>query len=900
MNNQWRLISQWGSLRDGDPADDAAAFHAGHLNDVLRLNAPPDNPLLVASATSGVWQPNESGGIAMPLSSSWPQLVLNCLAEGFYSPLHVYAAGDALWETDTTLPDPLFNWRMIPVQLDGEHPLKTGIIWRVIVVRQKGVLVLACDQGVFWAQIPPAGGIYAFKKATSLPGLRYSGLAEGTGGTVLAGAWGTDQVSHFGIFLGEWTPGAGVGDLVFKTVNYGPGIDPKKMLRIEIAACASDRDHLYAVCGGGGDLKPVLKDGKPDLDDFKDIKWAEEDFILVVMKSNNGGKDWNVTGSTVKSHNEPLFGDTNQDLAGSTQRGYNLCIGVSPLDPQRVAVGLGAFFFSEDGGTEWRLFTDDNPHLHTDVHSVYFDPTDPTKQTVYIGSDGGLARTGDWGQTFSSSSNRQLPNFQVRRFAASFQNSGLIGGSLQDNGNVYTPLYIAADPWKDLDGGDGRLMMFLRSGHLARHNNGLQGKNSAGVYVEFGNEPRAAEWDDAKRQFHDLQLFTDPPYSRGVIPLDGSADGLANTSEAREGDQDDNIIEVVNVPTGENDQSELMVAVAAETEAVFGLFEGSESHFHWQPLPTVLPHLPDKDADGNDKDYFATASASLDGNSIFVGMNNGKTFRLDAPTWEPGALKGIDAGVHQFLVLDGGVAFAVAGQKIYNLDGDTWKALPTGGPGELPGGAFYKAIEADRTTAPPTLFVATAAMVWSSADNGKTWSAMMAGLPVLPQCENVRFVTESSQANFLYLSTFGWSVFKRLLNAEDNVTQTVNIKGLMDIVDRVAVGEDIWAHPKFAITFTVGPFHPIDEQVRTEDDGDEIQVALKIRVEWQLDGSVVVKFAADLISKDEDNEVDDHREGSLTVASGLTQPQVIDLVTETADLFQSPDRAHIEFQVENV
>jgi len=60
----WQRVSNWGSLRDGDPNDSASAFHAGHLNDALRLDLPPFNPILVASDTSGVWIVSESGGIA--------------------------------------------------------------------------------------------------------------------------------------------------------------------------------------------------------------------------------------------------------------------------------------------------------------------------------------------------------------------------------------------------------------------------------------------------------------------------------------------------------------------------------------------------------------------------------------------------------------------------------------------------------------------------------------------------------------------------------------------------------------------------------------------------------------------------------------------------------------------
>ena len=90
----------------------------GHLNDVLRLNMPPYVPTLVASDTSGVWVANEQGGPALPLSTQWDATHSDCLAAGISSELRVYAAGDALSETDTTAPAPLFKWRKIPTQTD--------------------------------------------------------------------------------------------------------------------------------------------------------------------------------------------------------------------------------------------------------------------------------------------------------------------------------------------------------------------------------------------------------------------------------------------------------------------------------------------------------------------------------------------------------------------------------------------------------------------------------------------------------------------------------------------------------------------------------------------------------------------------------------------------------------
>lgn len=885
--SDWKLITNWGSLRSGNPDDKDAAFHAGHVNDVLRLNTPPIFPILVASDTSGVWLVNESGGVAMPLSTTWEDSPhLNCLSAGFYSDQHVYAAGDMLFETDTTSAFPLLKWRPIKVQTDGEHPLNPGEIYRVIVVRERRKIVLAADGGIFWANIPIAGGVYSFRKAPLLPGMRYSGLAEGEGNRVVAGAWGSDLNAHFGIFIGDWT--GPMGDLIFQRATITGSINQRQMLRTEIASCANNKLRLYAVCGGGGQLTPKLDDtGKPLTDSFGDVQWDGDDLIFRVLRSKDGGMKWEVAGNSIVGSSDRLF-NGNKDVIGHTQFGYNLCVGVSPFDPDLVAVGVGGFAISKDGAKTWQVFNDgSSPHLHADTHGVVFDQTDSARIRLYICSDGGLASTPDLGTSFSSGANRQLPNFQFFRFAASFQNSGLIGGSLQDNGDVYTMLYVNPDPWKDLDGGDGILMMFPQSGHLVRHNNTLATKDSTGTDVEYGSKTRMAEWDDAKRAFQDLKLLPNPPLSWGVIPVDATGDGLINKNQGN-----DNIIEVVDLPDWKNAGGQPMLAVAAEAETVYGLFSDGQGGFVWNQL-AIVPHEPDKDATGNELPYFATAVASRDGNAIVIGMNNGKIFRLDAPIWTVSeiTIAGSAKSLVRFSVIAPSKIFAIAGRKAFRYDGTNWKDVTPTGP--VPTSSLT-AITADRSNPMPKLFLASSSQIWESEDGGDSWSDLKGALPHRTQITDLRFVIESSGAEFLYLSTFGWSAFRRLLNF-DEVLKPITVTGHMDIVDRVAVGHDIWSHPSIANALNLGPLHPFEEAEYTEDDGDEVRVVLKLRFEWHIDFSVVVKYDATLIAMDEDNYVDDHQAGSFTVTFGTNKQQIIDLASD--ELW--PDRAHIEINVAN-
>src|SRR5215469_5068915 len=161
--NSWHPISNWGILRNGKVDDADAAWHAARASDVLRVGGVATGPLLTSSIESGVWVVDEAGGPAKSLSWQWPTPGVwearypdvSCLAQGIHSPEHVYAGGRALSETDTTHPNPLFNWRSIPLEDANKLPL--GRINRMVVIQELRKLVLACDKGVYWASIPTAG-----------------------------------------------------------------------------------------------------------------------------------------------------------------------------------------------------------------------------------------------------------------------------------------------------------------------------------------------------------------------------------------------------------------------------------------------------------------------------------------------------------------------------------------------------------------------------------------------------------------------------------------------------------------------------------------------------------------------------------------------------------------------
>jgi hypothetical protein len=894
--SSWKWATTWGILRNGKPDVTGSSFHAGHVSDAIRLDLPPSGPLLVASDTSGVWILNEGGGPAVALSwnwdKSWGQPAITCLSHGFFPPWHVYAAGASLWETDVTQPAPLLAWRRIPIADRDKKPFKVGIIHRVVVVSQRGVIVLAGDFGVFWAKIPSPGGVYVFQKATGLPGNRYSGLAEGPNTTVVAGAWGTDKKSHFGVFHGDWTGGG----LSFKPSAIPGGID-RQMLRVDIAAFPGMRFFMYAICADSSLMNPVVVKGVTQTDGFGDIQWqnpgttdpGDQDPILTVLQSSNGGVSWTPTLNTIIGKPDPLFPFTpgTKNWAGVGQGGYNVCVGVSPFDKQIVAVGMNNFFVSVNSGDTWQLFQPDDgiPDLHGDIHGLFFDQTDASR--LYVCSDGGVAMTPDLGSTWQSWGNRQFPNLQCFRFGASPHDSGVMAVSLQDNGNAYTSLYIDPIPWDGYDGGDGRVSMILDPGALVRTNNDADADGPGGTKIPVGQATRAAAWDGGSRTFHDIQMFPDPPLSAAVIPVDGTGRGLVT-----------NVMEPVAAPVFANGAGELLVGVGANGEQVLGLFARGDGTFHWQVLNTV-PHKPDINPDGTEKPYNVTAVGSLGGNAVFAGTNNGKVFRLDAPDWSITDLLAplASASVTRFAVPSADLVYLIAGATVFADDAAGWRTLPgkvigPGGLGVLPNTGNFTGIEVDRTINPATVYVASGAGVWKSDDTGVTWSDFNSGLPNAPQCQDLRIATEASGVTFLYVSTWGWSVL-RLPIGFNEILKPITVTGHMDLVDKVAFGKNPTANPPFGGARMLGPLHPM-EAMPFSGEVPEFRTDLNLKLQWKTDFSVDLTVVAQMTDKSDGN-TDATASGSHNIPLNTTENVVVEL--DSGEV--APDHATIDFDVTN-
>lgn len=188
---------------------------------------------------------------------------------------------------------------------------------------------------------------------------------------------------------------------------------------------------------------------------------------LDAFRSSNGGQDWtalNVTNRAPLNPNPDTCSSGNfappcTDVMGG-QAFYNQMILVDPTDPNRNTVYLGGQLFSvksSDGGATWRVIADwlaqfGQPYVHADYHAAAFSALGG-KKTLFFGSDGGLFVSTDGGATWDPGKNEGVISLLGYTMIANpfHSNSALMG--LQDNGTFAH--WGTGDDWVQSFGGDG-------------------------------------------------------------------------------------------------------------------------------------------------------------------------------------------------------------------------------------------------------------------------------------------------------------------------------------------------------------------------------------------------------------------------------------------------------------
>lgn len=215
--------------------------------------------------------------------------------------------------------------------------------------------------------------------------------------------------------------------------NTHPGWPTGNLGRIEFAFAPQDPNYIYClVADGSGNLKGIYR-------------------------SIDKGNNWtNIGPGGAGSFN--VFGS-------SGQGDYDNVIAVYPNDKDKVLIGGIDLWHgtkvSNDGFFQWEIKTmwyygETSPlYAHADKHVIEFHPDydGTTNKTVYIGSDGGISKSTDGGNSWAVF-NRKLNITQFYTLAVN--NKGWVMGGTQDNGTLLINGYgITPGYAYEISGGDG-------------------------------------------------------------------------------------------------------------------------------------------------------------------------------------------------------------------------------------------------------------------------------------------------------------------------------------------------------------------------------------------------------------------------------------------------------------
>ena len=172
------------------------------------------------------------------------------------------------------------------------------------------------------------------------------------------------------------------------------------------------------------------------------------------------------------------------------------------------------------------------------------------------------------------------------------------------------------------------------------------------------------------------------------------------------------------------------------------------------------------------------ALASLHGDNVFAGTQDGRIFALSPRSKQPFELgvpiRDTKPGeIWRICVLRDGVAYASycsQNNEGFLLQSNFFSWDPLGNNDNVARGIDVPAGEGpiygfdiDRGANPHTLFAATDNHVFVSRDEGDTWKLATKGLPRRSHCTELRAVAHDNGQRFLYLSTFGRSAWRASL-----------------------------------------------------------------------------------------------------------------------------------------
>ncbi len=254
---------------------------------------------------------------------------------------------------------------------------------------------------------------------------------------------------------------------------------------------------------------------------------ADSNYVYVLASKWNGGFlglyrsiDGGSTFS-LQADSPNVLGYYSTGLDNGGQAWYDMALVVSPTNKNEVYTGGINIWKSTDGGVTLTAITQfvwppvNYEYVHPDIHALDF-----YGSTLYCGSDGGIFKSTDNGNTFTDLSTG-IQNTQFYRLGGSVSSSGTILAGSQDNGTM-----LLNGSWTHVTQGDGTECIVDYSDpnimYTSWQNGNLYKSTDGGntFYISSGNIPGSGAW---------VTPYTQDPFNPNTLYM-GYADVWKSTN----------------------------------------------------------------------------------------------------------------------------------------------------------------------------------------------------------------------------------------------------------------------------------------------------------------------------------------------------------------------------------
>jgi photosystem II stability/assembly factor-like uncharacterized protein len=398
------------------------ALMSGRINDV-EMHPTNARVIYIGTAGGGVWKSLDGGATFAPIFDDYVQSIGVVTLDPKEPDNVIWVGTGETWTRNSvSIGNGLFkstdggnNWKEIPGFEDSER------IASIVVNPDNTNVVYVGVLGALWSDNETRGVYKTSDGGKTWNKILYLNPSTGAADVIM------DPNNPNILYASMWEfrrtgwsfNSGGLNSGLYKSTDSGKtwnkihkGFPEGELGRIAVAIAPNDNTILYAVL----ETNDKAKNG--------------------LWKSKDAGESW--------SH-------LNNDFGLVVRPFYFSRITVDPRNPDVVVKGGLSGSISRDGGKTFKNLG----NMHSDIHDVTFHIKD--SDIMYSGTDGGVYRSWDGGNTFEIVEN--LPLSQFYHISVDNAKPYNVYGGLQDNGSWYGPSSspggVNARDWNSVGYGDG-------------------------------------------------------------------------------------------------------------------------------------------------------------------------------------------------------------------------------------------------------------------------------------------------------------------------------------------------------------------------------------------------------------------------------------------------------------